>query len=332
MKMLLKKEEVCPVKPLSIDANGSLNITQTLIDICGFVRGHESIGEGVFLDKYLQPALTQLGVEYFKDNFGNIYVDSTSKVLYAAHVDTTQQKNKPNIKQSLVINGNTLGVKRGEGNVLGADDAVGIVVILWLLSNKVDIGAVFLRGEEVGLKGATYAATNSFSWLSKFDMCIEVDRAGTEEVITHQSPGRCASDQYAENLATQLGMGHEPSPNGVYTDNSMFDMIPECVNLAAGYVNQHSENETCNMGYIVSLCKSLLDVDYSLLGSHRTEGDDVDGWEDSGWDYDLSNDVPFSTVEEAETYVLDNIEAVALFLYMNYTTPVDIDKTYDKVL
>jgi len=327
--MLLRDRTIDDRKPLVL-IDGIISITQTLIDVCSYVRGHDSVGEDDFLENYLKPALIQLGVTgYAEDVFGNIYVHSNSGVLYAAHIDTTQSRNKLETRQPVVLDGNTLGVPKGTGSVLGADDGVGIVTILWLLSNKVDIGAIFLRGEEVGLKGASHAVEHCSEWLSGFNMCIEVDRAGTNEVITHQTTGRCASDKFAENLAAQLGMGHIPSPNGVFTDNSLFNMIPECVNLAAGYESQHSEREVCDVAYVNKLLEGLLLVDYTKLGNHRTEGDD-EVYEDYYYYHDylgdnlVDDDAPFETPEDAEEYIINNLEAVALYLYGNYTTPRDI--------
>lgn len=304
-------------EPLTI-TDGVLDVKQTLIDICTYCRGHGSDGELSFLRHYLEPALTQLGAAYCKDGIGNIYVDSDSKVLYAAHVDTMHSTKDERIVQPLTLEDGSLGVPKGNKSVLGADDAVGIVSILSLLSQGVDIGVILLRGEERGLVGAHFAKDNSAGWLASFDICIEVDRAGTEEVITHQMNGRCSSNEFALSLAKQLGMGHAPSPHGVYTDNSLFDMIPECVNLAAGYVNQHSEHEVCDTDYVVELCEALGKLNYSKLDVCEWV-DETDDWEDY---YD--EDAPFPSLGQAEDYVSEELEDVALYLYMNNITPEEI--------
>jgi len=341
---VIARQENLGLTPLKFKSNGELDIKDTLIDICSYCRGHDGAGELFFRDYWLKPALEQLGVVYSTDELDNIYVNSSgSGVLYAAHIDTMHSPKDERITQTLTLSNGILAVPKKQKSVLGADDAVGITVILWLLSQKIDISAIFLRGEERGLIGAGHAAEVNSDWLAMHTMCIEVDRQDQHEIITHQAPGRCASDEFAKNLAKQLGMGHKPSNLGVYTDNSEFSVIPECINLAAGYVNQHSENEVCDVGYVVELCQALTKVDYTLLGNHRYEGDDEGAGWDSLWGSESENDYlmdigstsnktddrPFETLEDVETYVMDNWDEVMYYIYMKYTTPRDITNTYN---
>ena len=159
---------------------------------------------------------------------------------------------------------------------LGADDGVAIATMLYLIANKVPGMYLFTRGEEVGCLGSKYVIENFPEFLARFDMALQVDRKGKEEIIIEQSTGKCASKVFGEALAISLGMGHEISFKGVITDTGkMNKLIPECVNLAAGYYNQHHTNETSCMIYADELAAAMVKLNWALLPITRKPSDTV---------------------------------------------------------
>lgn len=298
-----------------------MNIREELCTILSYRRSHNSEGEKLFLTEYLYPKLTSLGVNYETDKFGNVWVMQNSNILYAAHIDTCHS-GSPEVRQAVSIEGDI--VRSATEECLGADDAVGIVAMLWLLHNKVRVDCVFTRGEEMGGLGAKWIANNLESRLEKYTHCIEVDRMGTDEIIMEQCVGPTASIDFSQQVADMLNMGHHISDLGVYTDNAEFTVIPERINVSAGYYNQHTSNELVDLNYVEDLCNALLELDYGTF----VVGDIDYSYE--LWDYESEPSdkfAPFFTEDEAFEYVAQNMEEVATYLYTRCVCPHDIEKS-----
>ena len=249
-----------------------------LLDILQYQRGHGSVSEASFINHYLLPMINELGYHGVMDGQGNIWVEVASKekapFLFCAHIDTCH-KGDVNIHPVTTPDG-VIHLSRAEkaAGCLGADDGVGIYTNLRLIEAGIKGTYLFTRGEECGGIGAEYIAKQTPDKLEGFLMCIEVDRAGTDEVIVSQAYGDCASVEFGEQLSEMLGMGHSPSTAGVYTDNAEFgDIIPESVNIAAGYENQHTAKETVNTIYVEALIKKLIAIDWNTLRVVRERGD-----------------------------------------------------------
>ena len=208
---------------------------------------------------------------------------------------------------------------------LGADDGVGIYSNLRMMEAGVKGTYLFTRGEECGGIGAEYIAKHTPNKLEGFLMCVEVDRAGTDEVIISQSYGDCASVEFGQQLSDMLGMGHSPSTGGVYTDNAEFgDIIPESVNISAGYECQHTLKETVNTIYVESLITKLIAVDWNALVIVRDAGDygylGGTGWWDrpitSSYDYMPDNyEKLLEYVELHPSRVANYLEAIGVDVY-----------------
>lgn len=242
-----------------------------LLEILKYQRGHGSVTEATFINHYLIPMINSMGHKPSMDEAGNIWVAlGSDPYLFTAHIDTchrTEGMQDP-LVQGDIVSVNPKDFHEQGTNCLGADDGVGIYCNLRMIEAGIGGTYLFTRGEECGGIGATHAAKDPR--LKNFILCVEVDRAGYDEVIVAQGGLDCASDTFGKALAKQLGMGHSPSDFGVYTDNYEFmDIIPENVNLAAGYISQHTVKETVDLAYVEKLVTRLLTVDWGLLPIDR---------------------------------------------------------------
>lgn len=258
-----------------------------LIDILVYTRRHGSKSEANFLNHYLIPMINELGYTPELDEVGNVWVETAPKekapFLFVAHIDTCHQKDEGMLTP--VIRGNIVSMnpKDVRHGCLGADDGVGIYANLRMMEAGVDGTYLFTRGEEKGGIGASHIAHYTPDRLEGYVISIEVDRAGTNEIICSQSYGECASEEFSNKLGEAIGMGQKASHMGVYTDVSEFaHIIPENVNISAGYENQHTVKETVDLDYVERLINRLIIVDYASLPVVREAkdfGDDIYGYE-----------------------------------------------------
>lgn len=157
---------------------------------------------------------------------------------------------------------------------LGADDGAGLAVMLNLMASGVLGGYCFTTGEEVGGVGAEAVLQHAEPFLKQYDFAVEIDRRGTKDMVYEQSVGECASKAFAQWLVDELGMGHELSNRGSYTDVATFaEVIPENVNIASGYINAHSADEQVLLPYLDQLADALRKVDWSKAKAERKAGD-----------------------------------------------------------
>jgi len=310
-------------------------LTLTLKKILSYARCHGSSSEYDFVTQYLQPMIKQLGYSFTTDSMGNHYVKvNDDPILFVAHIDTCHTMEATVVQ--VLEEKNYYHVANKQVGCLGADDGVGIYTNLRMIQAGVGGTYLFTVGEEKGLIGASFIADTMQEWLSSFLMCVEVDRAGEYEIITHQATGKGASDEFAEALADELDMGHLPSNEGVFTDNSEFNtFIPECVNVAAGYIHQHTASEKVNFVYVEKLVDQLLKVNWLDLPVVREVTDCDHGWGLSEWygnAYD-TDDVGVDTEgypvanewDDYVKYVEANIEKVVYYLHLHNTSVKDIE-------
>lgn len=158
-------------------------------------------------------------------------------------------------------------------NCLGADDCAGMYAALRLIEADVKATFVFHRDEESGGNGSRWLAKHYPKWLESFDVCLALDRRGTKDVIVSQQWSMCASEEFAQGLAEQLGMGHHAA-DGVFTDSANYtDLIPECSNLSIGYQHEHSRMETLDLNYLEAVIARLVKVDWQALPIVREPGE-----------------------------------------------------------
>ncbi|MEH8108004.1 M28 family peptidase [Gallibacterium anatis] len=316
--------------------NNLLKPHNTLPQICSYCRAHGSAGERRFINEFLVPTLNSLNVDYDFDAYGNLtVVVSDAPVLFVAHIDTVHDINSNQEKQQLLLGDGILSLNTEKEPIrtcLGADDGAGISVLLYLISKGIGGTYLFTRCEERGGLGADYVLRHNKAFLERFKMAIEIDRKGYNEIITSQGVGDCASNAFAQDIADALGMMHAPSPNGTFTDVATFaEVIPECVNISAGYFNAHTCNEYVDLNYLDTLADALANVDFNALRIERIAGDFGDfGYfniaQGSGW-----HQTPFSRMDDELTYeevvalVQDEPAVAAEILFNLGVTHGDID-------
>lgn len=221
---------------------------------------------------------------------GNLLVDArgikggTSRTLFVAHCDTVHAEEGRN-QFTVKDNGRTWAAS---GAPLGADDGAGVAMLVNLLMHGVPGFYVFTVGEECGGIGATAFAkllAPGKEFDGCFDRAIAFDRRGIDSVITSQSCGMCASDEFADALAQSLmdcskdALMYAADSSGVYTDTAEFvDFIPECTNISVGYDREHSQHESLNVAHLQTLAAAAISVDWEALPVKRTPGD-------SGYEY-----------------------------------------------
>ena len=257
-----------------------------LLEILSWARPHDSATERAFCREYLDRIAGMRS-----DAFGNrmLFVGDRPQILWSCHIDTVAAKGG---QQAVGIDENGIAsLCAGKaGMSLGADDGAG----LWIMLNMIAAGRpglyLFHRGEEEGCLGSRWIERNSPDLLVGIDAAIAFDRAGLDDVITHQSFGRTCSDAFATSLASGLNQlnrdfRYRPDDTGVYTDtNEYAGLIPECTNLSVGYERQHGPRETLDVVHCEKLLAVMLEFDASQLVIAR----DPSVVEDDRWWFDRS--------------------------------------------
>lgn len=313
---------------------------KTMLSICGYRRHHGSQGERAFIDNYLLPTLNTFDKPIQMDAYGNITVfNGNEDVLFVAHIDTVHISNDLNIKQPLLLADKILSLDLDKVNAnnkpscLGADDGAGIAILLYLLSKDVKGTYIFTRGEEVGGLGADFYSSQpeTRAVLQNAKIAIEIDRRGVDEIIYSQGVGDCASEDFTQALCDELRMGHIPSFKGSYTDVATFaNFVPECVNIAAGYYNAHTDKEYVDLNYLDTLAERLAQVDWQRLPIKRQAGDfglsDIYG-SYPYWGTKASADKPLN-FNEITDLISNDPYVVACILENLGVTYGDVDEAY----
>lgn len=267
------------------------SVDPMLVTILSWPRAHGSYTELQFC-KWLRETLTADGLVPVIRAEGCVSVTVPrplpavgpargSTTLFSCHIDTvdssvTLTPGAPDRKK-LTYDPNfghiTLD-KDSIGSSLGADDGAGVWLMLKMIERRVPGTYLFHRGEECGGIGSKAMAAKEASWLGMFECAVAFDRAGTSEVITHQRGGtRCASDKFGKALANKLtekGMSYDISTRGSFTDTYEYrTIIPECVNVAVGYEDQHSTREMLDFAHLNALLDAVCAIDWDSLPIDR---------------------------------------------------------------
>lgn len=219
--------------------------------------------------EFIEPFLPKGGAWDLKDNYTLSIGNSES--LFACHIDTvggTIFDVNPIIKNDIITVGNK------EARCLGGDDRCGILCLLAMIKANIPGTYIFHSGEECGGIGSQYILDNID--LTRFKRAIEFDRMDKHAVIAAMGFGiRCASDEFALELADRLGEGFEPDYTGLFTDTFVYkDKIPECVNLSVGYFNAHSKSESIDAAWLIDvLIPKIISIDWETLPVFRNDLD-----------------------------------------------------------
>lgn len=297
---------------------------ELLLEILSFARPHDSPTERAFSREFLDKVP---GMRC--DPFGNRYLRiGTAPILWSSHVDTVAKRCGP---QAVTFDDETgLAYLSNPKNKmsLGADDGVGVWMMLHMIEAEMEGLYIFHRGEEVGGLGSNYILRTTPQLLEGIQMAVAFDRAGYSDVITHQM-GKTASDGFAWSFADQLNSAnpsfhYRPDDSGVFTDTQVYsDVIPECSNISVGYFNQHSKDEVTDVFHAEALLDAVLKMDLSKLKVEREPGDSgYSGFGTAAWGDDAWWNYP--TMAELEEAVIYHPEATAELLMVKGLTVQDI--------
>lgn len=262
-------------------------------------------------DDFIRRFLAPLGTT--PDAFGNhwLTVGESPRVLWSSHTDTvhtTEGKQR-------VVYGHGI-ITTDDGECLGADCGAGVWLMVQMIRAKVPGLYVFHRDEESGGKGASWIAAHAADRLQGIDFAIAFDRMGDDEVITHQSGQRTASDAFAESLCALLRpLSYFPSDGGTFTDTAVYaDIIPECSNLGVGYMHQHKSKESLDTEHLFALRDAVLAADFTALVCKRDPADYEDQWGSLSLKYDRDHD-GYEAPRALSDYVYMNPHVAADFLH-----------------
>lgn len=250
--------------------------------------------------KFLMDEFKSLGLLPTTDEYGNLYVDvlddakDSSRVMFTSHVDIVGVPSQID-DQDVHYDATARRLFKTDGQTLGADDGVGVYVMWHMIKSAIPGFYAFFKDEECGRVGSQRA---HIPMIKEFDYCISFDRGYTTDIITHQSPGRGCSDEFANALSKAFGDKLKPNANGVFTDSaSFFKDVAECTNISVGYYNQHGGDETQCVDHFFWLLDAVLKVKWSELPVKRDpkvvepkqnffnsyDCDDYDWWHDRGY-------------------------------------------------
>jgi len=204
------------------------------------------------------------------DAVGNVWakIGDKPRTIFTAHMDCVHNH------YPVIFEVDEKGImslsKESHQTALGADDSVGVSILLHMMEHEVEGIYLFTIKEEVGCIGASHAAKNCPDYV---DQAICFDRKDTESVITRMSGGDCCSDAFATDLIRELGktgLTFKKDPSGSTTDTNKFaGCTLNHTNISAGYYDEHSERETLDTNFFLALKSAVLEVDWNSLSSEK---------------------------------------------------------------
>jgi hypothetical protein len=188
--------------------------------------------------------------------------------MFTAHYDTVHSQGGRQLVTT--AHGMAYLPAKSTSECLGADDTVGVWLVLEMIRAGVPGAYAVFADEEAGCIGSSWFAENRRAEIRSVEAVISLDRKGTGSIITHQSGRRTASDEFAKSLDSILCMGMKPDTGGSFTDSNEFaGFIPEATNISVGYFGQHTRNESLDLFFADDLRDALISADWSKLVIRR---------------------------------------------------------------
>ena len=194
------KTETTPAVSLDTPAT----VCPRLVTILSWPRAHGTANELAFRQWVTQTIndmtpLASTRVLARQDNL-TVTVGKSPTTLFSCHMDTVGDKNAPiGEMKKLTYDQNIKIIQLDKGSIggsLGADDGVGVWIMLHMIEKGIPGEYVFHVGEEVGCIGSRAMATKEPMYLKQFDAAIAFDRPNDYEVIITQGGLECASVKY----------------------------------------------------------------------------------------------------------------------------------------
>ncbi len=258
-------------------------------------------------DMYDDMLTRDYGAEWVEGIGYALRVGKPNGVLFTSHMDTAGREKLPSKVTRRSLAGSLVGT---DGKtILGADDKAGMAVMLHMIREGTQGAYMFYVGEEVGMVGSQKHA--DLLKAVPYDVVVSFDRAGHEDIITHQSTQRTASDTFATALAGELGklgLDYAPSSGGSWTDSYAHSAhAKECTNLSVGYSGQHTHSETQDLRHLVKIAKAAAKIDWGNLPTPGHEGEFLHGtWDDKYGTGSWYPDSYYQTINSADDLLYDN--------------------------
>jgi hypothetical protein len=270
--------------------NNSQQSIDRLLNMLTYCRPHDSAGEREFVRAFIMPYSPEVFIDPVTlQDIAYVVKVGDTPVLWSCHVDTMHPTQAP-VMQDVKYDAGCGMMYKDDKMPLGADDGVGV----WLLLEMIDAGVpgtyIFHRGEERGGIGSRSMAANYEEFLARHKWAIAFDRRGTGDIITEQMMGETASVKFAAALADVLNkakMDYKPCPSGVFTDTANYaHIIPECTNVSVGYDSEHTPAETLDVWHVECLRSALITgfINGVMLPTARVAIDPVPLWY---WEKDM---------------------------------------------
>jgi hypothetical protein len=201
-------------------------------------------------------------------NFFKIVGPKAPRVMFTAHYDTVHSQGGQQIVTT--AHGMAYLPAKSTSECLGADDTVGVWLVLEMIEAGVPGAYAVFADEEIGCVGSSWFAENRRNEIESVEAVISLDRKGIDSIVTHQSGRRTASEEFAASLESILRMGMKPDSGGSFTDSNEFaSFIPEATNISVGYFSQHTQKESLDLFFAADLRDALVCADWSKLVIHR---------------------------------------------------------------
>lgn len=208
------------------------------------------------------------GKKHHLDSAGNVWctIGKAPKALFTAHMDCVHRNHTEPVEFEIDKKNIMSLTKECKQTALGADDKVGVRILLHMIEKNIPGTYIFTTDEEVGCIGAAYAA-KSCPEFTKHAICF--DRKGDDSVITSMSGGPCCHSDFADAIIKQFksaGMTFKQDKFGSTTDTNKFRTCTlNHTNISAGYAREHSKFETLDLTYVGELMKAVVKVNWEDL-------------------------------------------------------------------
>lgn len=191
-------------------------------------------------------------------------------VLFSSHTDTVHWDDGINdirVDDFGIITAWTKGKGKARRDVLGADDAAGIFIMLQMIKHDIGGTYVFHADEEIGCVGSRILADSMYSvdgydLYEDFTHAIAFDRKGTTDFVWSQLGQQMCSTKCAQALMKRLnasGRHGYTLAKGIVTDTAMYaDYVEECINLSVGYYDEHTDDERLDMSFLLQLIETIV--------------------------------------------------------------------------
>jgi tripeptide aminopeptidase len=225
------------------------------------------------------------------DMYGNLFFTKGKADIYpciVAHMDEVCGDQEARV--IIDLNNVLVGLDPNTGDPAGCpgDDRVGVYCALELMKVLPVCKVAFFVEEEIGArKGSGQAQLDFFKNCS---FILQADRAGDDEIIVESNGGNICSKDFQDNISKLIkSYNYKFSDMGSFTDCGVLSKRGvgiSCINLGAGYYNNHSDREKV----CPTAVENCLNIMYEIClahsnkkwpNKHRSAYKDysVDGWE-----------------------------------------------------